>query len=350
MKKFQITPLSEDIERRFAQLSDCVIIDEAQQLPILFPALRSYVDDPQNKNKKFILLGSASPTLIKSVSESLAGRTSFLELTPFIFNEITALGENMIDHLWCYGGFPVPFLMDDTISRMDWFESYTRTFIERDLSVMGIDVSGPQMRRLWAMLAHFNGNIWNASQLAGSMGVNYQTVNRYTDILEQTFLIRRLQPYYRNIGKRIVKSPKIYFRDTGLLHYFLGIRIMERLQVHPARGNSWEAFAIEQICSTFTLEFPGCQFYYWRTAGGAEVDLIVDIGGYLIPFEIKLHSSPGKSMIKGLLSCMDDLNIKKGYVINYGQEIYSLKENVTVIPLKELLPDIYRVIPENLGF
>ncbi len=336
-KSSDLIPLEEDTENRLKQLSHKFIIDEAQQLPRLFPALRSFIDDPVNENTKIILLGSASPSLIKKISESLAGRTTFLELTPFIYREI--LEYNSLEHLWFTGGFPIPFLMDEPSSVTDWHDAYTRTFIERDLSVLGIDISPQNMRRLWTMLAHFNGNIWNASQLAASMGVNYHTVNRYTDILEQTFLIRKLQPYYRNIGKRLVKSPKVYFRDTGLLHFFSGIRSVDQLHVHPQRGSSWEAFVIQQICTLYEMLLPGTQFYFWRTARGAEVDLLVDTGDRLIPFEIKLHSAPGKNMVKGMQSCMTDLKIDKGYVVYPGEETYSLKDNITVIPVKKVLKE-----------
>jgi predicted AAA+ superfamily ATPase len=189
------------------------------------------------------------------------------------------------------------------------------------------------------MIAHFNGNIWNASQLAASLGVNYQTVNRYTDILEQTFLIRKLPPYFVNIGKRIVKSPKIFFRDTGLLHYFTGIHSIEQLNTHPARGASWEAFLIEQIIALYQLYVPGSRFYYWRTAGGAEVDLLIESAGRIILFEIKLHSAPTNKMVQGLNACMQDLEIDKGYVVYPGDELYQLSDAVTVIPVKKLLLD-----------
>jgi len=339
-KSSDFIPFAEDTEQRLNQLSSRIIIDEAQQLPALFPALRSFVDNPKNKQTKILLLGSASPSLIKQISESLAGRTSFLELTPFLFKEIhDNEPSTKLNQLWFKGGFPVPFLMNDTLAVIDWFDAYTRTFIERDLTALNIDVSSVNMRRLWAMLAHFNGQIWNASQLAASMGVNYQTVNRYMDILEQTFLIRKLQPYFRNIGKRLVKSPKVYFRDTGLLHFFTGIRTMDQLQISPIRGASWEAFIIEQLCAIYMLTTPGVQFYYWRTAKGAEVDLLVDIGHRLIPFEIKLHSAPSKHLIKGLSSCMKDLSLNHGYVVYPGDQIYTLKDSITVIPIEKLLSD-----------
>lgn len=332
------TPLSEDIERRISQLNEKVIFDEAQQLPQLFSVLRSFVDENRDRKRQYILLGSASPRLIKQISESLAGRTSFFELTPFLFEEVFNHDSSFtLERLWFHGGFPEVSLTNEDDFFIDWFEGYSKTFIERDLAAIGINISSPQMRKLWTMIAHSNCNIWNASQLAASLGVNYQTVNRYTDILEQTFLIRKLQPYFINIKKRIIKSPKIMFRDTGLLHYFLGIHDFENLQTHPARGASWESFVIEQLIAFFNIYFPNSRFYYWRTAGGAEVDLLVEVKGKIIPFEIKLHSAPNKNMAKGLLACMYDLKIQQGYIIYPGKEEYSLGNNITVMPIEKLL-------------
>lgn len=331
-------PLAEDPEYRLNQLKTKVIFDEAQQLPPLFSILRSVVDNERKQNGQFVLLGSASPDLIKQISESLAGRTSFLELTPFLFIEVFNHNpEYTPETLWLKGGYPDVFLMNNEIGRIDWFDSYCRTFIERDLSSIGIDISGGLMRKLWTMLAHINANIWNASQLASSLGINYQTVNRYADILEKTYMIRRLQPYYRNIGKRLVKSPKVMFRDTGLLHYFLGIQTSEHLSTHPARGASWEAFITEQLIGLFNLYKPGSHFYFWRTSGGAEVDLLIETAGKLIPFEIKLHSSPSKNMTKGILTCMKDLNIDKGFILYPGKETYSLGNSIIAFPVNQLL-------------
>ena len=245
--------------------------------------------------------------------------------------------------LWFRGGFPVAFLEGDNRARHDWFEAYTRTFIERDLAALGIDVSAPAMRRLWTMLAHVNGGIWNASQIAASLGVSYHTVNRYVDILEHTFLVRKLPPYFVNVGKRLVKSPKLYFRDTGLLHYFLGIRTPEALDTHPARGASWEAFVIDQLVSTFSRALPGCQAFFWRTAQGNEVDLLVEAHGKRIPFEIKLHSAPRAEDAQGLLRCMSDLGAPRGYLVYPGRQPYSLGHGVTALPAAPLLAHPERV-------
>ncbi|MGH7830746.1 MAG: ATP-binding protein, partial [Candidatus Binatia bacterium] len=253
-------PLAADAEARLDQLGDRVIFDEAQRVPELFPVLRGVIDSRRSRNGRFVLMGSASPSLVRSISESLAGRTAFLDLSPFRWSEVKSYRRTEgLATLWLRGGFPPAFLERDDQARHEWLESYTRAFIERDLPALGIEVSAPQMRKLWTMLAHCNGGVWNASQLAASLGVSYHTVNRYVDILEQTFLIRKLPPYFANIRKRLVKSPKIYFRDTGLLHYFLGIDSASALDTHPARGMSWEAFIIDQLISAFHQAAPGSQ-------------------------------------------------------------------------------------------
>ena len=337
-------PLAADPEARLAQLQGPVILDEAQRVPEIFPVLRGVVDRVRGRRGRFVLLGSASPALVRHISESLAGRTAFLDLPPFRWDEVaTRRPPPRLSDLWFRGGFPVAFLEPDDRARHHWLEGYTRTFIERDLAALGIDVSAAQMRRLWTMLAHVNGGVWNASQLAASLGVSYHTVNRYVDILEQTFLIRKLPPYFANIGKRLVKSPKVYFRDTGLLHYFLGILTPEALDTHPGRGPSWEAFVIDQLVSAFQRGLPGSQAFFWRTAQGGEVDLLVEAGGRQIPFEVKLHSAPRAEDARGLLRCMGDLGLRRGYVVYAGRERYSLGQGVTALPAEELLAHPGRV-------
>jgi len=187
------------------------------------------------------------------------------------------------------------------------------------------------------MLAHANGGLWNASQLAASLGVSYHTVNRYADVLEQTFLVRRLPPYFRNIGKRLVRSPKVYFRDSGLLHYFLGVRAAADLDVHPARGASWEAFVVDQLVSAYQRLDPGTQAWFWRTARGVEVDLLIERRGRLVPFEIKLHSAPDADAARAVRLCMADLGLPKGYVVYPGRERYSLGGGVWALPADDCL-------------
>lgn len=335
--------LSGDPEDGLKRLKEHFIIDEVQQLPAIFPVIRSFVDQSRKKNGQMVLLGSASLSLIHQISETLAGRVGFLDITPFHWHEVYGKKGITLETLWYRGGFPDAFLKPADNDRIDWFTAYTRTFIERDLSAMGISISSPQMRKLWTMLAHFNGGIWNASQLAASMGVSFHTINRYTDILEQTFLIRKLPPYFANIGKRLVRSPKVYFRDTGLLHYFLGLHDSDTFTAHPACGASWEGFVIEQMITAFQLFSPGSQPFFWRTASGAETDLIIQKNNRLIPFEIKLHSAPSLKDVPGLVSCMKDLNLDRGYVLNPGLNEYSIGSGIIVLPTEKLLSNLERL-------
>ncbi len=331
------TPLAADPEARLEQLGDHVILDEAQRLPELFPVLRGALDRVHAKGR-YVLLGSASPLLVRGISESLAGRTSFLDLPAFRWEEVSGRrGFSDLAILWLRGGFPSAALESDDRARMDWMEAYARAFIERDLPGLGIEVSAAQMRKLWAMLAHVNGGLWNASQLAASLGVSYHTVNRYVDILELAFLIRRLQPFHVNIGKRLVKSPKLYFRDTGLLHYFLGIRDATALETHPSRGASWEAFVIDQLVSLYERHAPGSRPYFYRTASGLEVDLLVDLGPRRVAFEVKLHHSPGADVTRGLRACFEDLGVARGYVVYPGREDYSLGRGIMALAAPRLL-------------
>jgi predicted AAA+ superfamily ATPase len=331
-------PLAADPEARLTQLGERVIFDEAQRLPELFPVLRGVIDRDRGRCGRFVLLGSASPRLVHAISESLAGRTAFLDLTPFRWDEVRGRGAaGGLLALWCRGGFPRAFLDADDRRRRDWLEAYTRAFVERDLPALGIEVSPAQMRTLWTMLAHANGGLWNASQLAASLGISYHTVNRYVDILEHTFLIRKLPPFVANVGKRLVKSPKVYFRDTGLLHYFLGIDSADRLAVHPARGASWEGFVIEQLVSAFERAASGGRPYFWRTARGDEVDLLIDHGSRQVPFEIKLHSAPRADEARGLVRCLETLRLPRGYLVYPGRERYSLGHGVTALPAELLL-------------
>lgn len=331
-------PLAADPEARLAQLGDRVVFDEAQRLPELFPVLRGLIDRRRSRKGRFVLLGSASPSLVRGISETLAGRTAFLDLPPFRWEEVRkSRPQGGLSALWLRGGFPDAFLEPDDRARQDWMEAYTRAFIERDLPALGIDVEAPRMRRLWTMLAHVHGGIWNASQLAASLGVSYHTVERYVDILEQAFLVRKLPPYFANLGKRLVKSPKVYLRDSGLLHHFLGIRGTENLDTHPARGASFEGFLVDQLLSAYRRLDPACQAWFWRTAQGDEVDLLIETGGRLVPFEAKLHSAPGADEARGLRRCMADLGLPRGYVVHPGRERYSLGQGVTAMPAAVLL-------------
>jgi hypothetical protein len=344
-KPSDLVRLSEDPEGGMSRLGNRFILDEAQRLPALFPVLRGWVDAHRKQRGQGVLLGSASLSLIRQISETLAGRIGFLDLTPFQWVEVRGSAKRAtLETLWFRGGFPDACLESSHQARWEWYEAYTRTFIERDLRALGIEFSAPQMRKLWTMLAHVHGNMWNASQLAASLGVSFHTVNRYTDILEQTFLIRKLPPYFVNIGKRLVKSPKVYFRDSGLLHYFLGIHEPKLLDVHPLRGASWEGCVLEQMIGLLQVHASGAQAFFWRTATGSEVDLLIQQGAVRVPFEIKLHAAPSRAMTAGLTSCMKDLKLSRGYLVYPGREDYSLGEGIMALSAERLLGQPDRLV------
>jgi predicted AAA+ superfamily ATPase len=336
-------PLEADIEARLRALGDHVILDEAQRLPELFPVLRSLTDENRHTKGRWVLLGSASFDLVRGISESLAGRIAFIELPGLQTQELsTDLDSgtdpsNLVGHRWLRGGYPEAWLQSDDAARTDWFEAYERTFVHKDVLELGMGVQTSTVARLWAMMAHSAGGIWNASSFGAALGVNYQTVNRYAELLEGSFLIRRLAPWYANIGKRLTKSPKLLFRDTGLLHHFLGIRDRKTLDVHPMRGHSWENFVAEGLITRFAREHSGCQFGYWRTLAGAEVDLIVERAGQILPIEVKLHTSPVASDLRGLSNCIEDLDCKTGIVLHGGTATYEIGSKIRAIPAADVL-------------
>lgn len=312
--------------RQFA--NDMVIIDEIQRLPALFPLLRALVD--QNRiNGRFLILGSASPQLIKQASESLAGRVIYHELAPF---SVFETGFEKTNRLWLRGGYPESFLAKSDASSFKWREAFVKTYLEMDIPQLGIRAPAAQIGRLWTMLAHFNGQLWNASQIALSLGVSAPTVRNYLDILEDTFIVRRLVPYHLNLKKRIVKSPKVYLRDTGLLHVLLRNIGFDDLQNHPALGGSWEGFVVEQIIALIPTNW---RFFFYRTIAGAEIDLLLfDDRNNPIAVEIKYSATP--KVTKGFWSAYSDLSCVKGFVVYPGEESYPLGQNVRALPVKNL--------------
>jgi predicted AAA+ superfamily ATPase len=331
-----VTRLEADPEYTLRSLKGPVILDEAQRMPALFPILRALIDERRRTRGRFILLGSAHPSLVRGNSESLAGRNGFLDLYPLCYSEVANTRVSLAD-LWLRGGFPEPCLHPARRSRRDWMDGYIRTFLERDLAGLALDVSAAQIRRFWNMLAYAHGTLWNASELGRALGLSYHTVNRYADILEQAFLLRRLPPYFVNLNKRMVKSPKIYLTDTGLLHAFLGIESARQLDVSPQRGASWEGFIIEQIVRREKLAYPASQFYFWRTAIGQEVDLIVERGSERIGVEIKVGAHVAGSDFKNLRTAMDDLKLTRAWLVNQTDRRYSPLPGIQVIPAQQLL-------------
>lgn len=327
-----------DPEMLLERAAGPVVLDEAQVWPPVFPVLRSLVDESPRRNGRFVVVGSAQPALVRGASESLAGRVGFLDLDPLSVAEVAAGAPRVtIDSLWLRGGFPGALHARGLPAWRDWMEGFARTFVERDVGALGLEVSAPRMRQLWGMLAHLHGGIFNASELGASLGTSYHTVQRYVDILERCFLVRRLAPYHRNVGKRLVRSPRLFLRDTGLLHYFLGVRRAEQLEHEPRRGASWEGFVIEQIIRRERLERPESQFWFWRTATGMEVDLLVDRAGDLVPVEIKLARRVADSDLKGLRSCMTDLGLRRGVLLAEVDRPFAAGKGIEVLPVREAL-------------
>jgi predicted AAA+ superfamily ATPase len=304
-----------------------IVMDEIQREPSLFPLLRPLLDVPSRK-ARYLLLGSASPSLVAGASESLAGRAGFIDLTPFLACEMQPLPATLM-RLWLRGGFPRSYLARSEPASLDWRESYMRAVLERDVPALRPGLPAATISRLLTMLAHLHGGVLNESELAGSLGITAPTVGRYIDVLEGLFAIRRLSPYFENVGKRLTKAPRIYVRDTGLLHALLGIQDMGNLRSHPKAGASWEGFAIEQIVGALTLLGESPRPFYWRTHGGAEVDLILEAGSKRVAIEIKLSGSPAIS--RGMHECLKDLSCP-GFIIHGGKNAYPMGPTVRALP------------------
>jgi predicted AAA+ superfamily ATPase len=325
-----------DPELALGRLEGTLILDEAQELPALFAVLRSVIDANRQKTGRFYLLGSVSPTLVRRVSESLAGRVGMVELTPFLYGEVVESLRGLDDY-WLRGGYPEVCLESDDTRRARWLEQYVQSLVQRDLAGYGLKTSPQEMARFLGMLAHVHGGVLNASELGRSLGVTYHTVGGYLDILEGHFLIRRLQPWHANLGKRLVKSPKLYVRDCGLLHALLGIRDLRGLLQSPRRGASWEGLLVEQVIALERLRQTGSRFWFYRTQAGAEIDLIVDRGEERIGYEFKCGVSVSRGDASGLLAGIADGVLRRGRVVYAGNRRYPLADNVDAVPAVEML-------------
>jgi hypothetical protein len=312
--------------RALEGLSGLVVIDEVQRQPGLFELLRVLIDRPHNA-ARFLLLGSASPGLIRGVSESLAGRIGFVDLSGFNLFEI---GPDHWIRLWTRGGFPRSYLAGNVTESLLWREDFIRTFLERDIPQFGITIPAETLRRFWTMIAHYHGQVWNAADFARSLGTSENTSRRYLDILAGAYVVRILPPWFENIGKRQVKSPKIYIRDSGILHALLGLRVEADIQSHPKLGSSWEGFALEQVISLLESR----DVYFWGTHSGAELDLLVFSGGKRYGFEFKYADAPERT--RSMLSAMNDLSLKHLWVVYPGKDEYPLDETITVLPVRSL--------------
>ena len=307
-----------------------VVLDEVQTLPDLFRALRPEID-ADRRNGRFLLLGSASGPLLQQSSESLAGRASYAELTPFLASEV-AHDLGGLQNLWQRGGFPLSHLAASDALSWAWRQDFLRTFLHRDMPALGVRVPAETMRRFWTMLAHLQGQPLNASQLGLALGgASHTTVARHLDVLVDALMVRRLAPYLPHVGKRLVKSPRIYVRDSGLLHALLGIQDAQALQGHPIAGVSWEGFVIEQIAAALPAD---AVLGYYRTAAGAELDLVAQVQGRTLAFEIKLSSAPKPA--RGFWQALQDVKPDRSFVVAPVERGYELAAGVRVVGLAEL--------------
>lgn len=309
-----------------ADLKGLVVLDEVQRRPELFPILRVLLDR-KPLPAKFLILGSASPELLRQSSESLAGRIETIVMGGLSLDEV---GDKQASRLWLRGGFPLSYLAKNDADSSVWRNSFIRTFLDRDLRQQGVSVPVVAMHRFWTMVAHSHGQIWNAADPAGSLGVSQPTIRRYLDILSGVFMVRQLQPWHQNIKKRQVKSPKIYMRDTGILHSLLGIRTMDDLLTNPKYGASWEGYVIEEIIHSVDPD----EVYFWATHNAAEIDLVFIKDGRMYGVECKRADAPG--MTPSIRVALEDLKLEHVAVIYPGKQRYSVNKKVTVVPFNAI--------------
>jgi predicted AAA+ superfamily ATPase len=308
-------------------LTGLIVIDEIQRMPELFPLLRYLVD--QGQNRRFVILGSASRDLIRQSSESLAGRIAYYYLSGFRLHDI---GPENMKTLWLRGGLPSSFLSDSDEESYLWRNQYITTFLERDIPQLGITVPARTLRRFWLMLCHYHGQILNYAELGRSFGISDMTIRKYCDILEGTFMIRILQPWYANVGKRVVKRPKLYLRDSGLFHALLSIEKPEHIHASPKLGASWEGFALDCVCRALGKE--DTELFFWHTHSGAELDLFWQSGGKNWGVEFKYEDAP--RLTRSMQTVMDDLQLTGLWIVYPGKSSYALAKHIQVLPLSEI--------------
>jgi len=315
-----------EAQNALQNLKGTVVIDEVQRQPELFPLLRVLADRVPLP-AKFLILGSASPNLIKDASESLAGRVERIRIGGFSLDEV---GLKNTEQLWLRGGLPRAYLAGNDKECFTWLKEYAQSFIERDLPLHGVSLPPVTLFRFWTMLAHYHGQVFNASEIARSLGISVMTVKRYVDVMTGVFVIRQVQPWFANIKKRQVKSPKIYFNDTGILHSLLGIQSKKDLMSHPKFGASWEGFILEEVIRAVEPH----EVFFWATHQGAEIDLLFNKGGKMYGVEIKRQDAP--RMTPSLKNALEDLKLKRIVVIYPGSRRYSIHKQVDVIPFDEI--------------
>ena len=308
-------------------LDGLVVLDEIQRMPQLFTTLRVLADRPDARSR-FLILGSVSPDLVRGVSESLAGRVEFVELTGF---DLAETGAPAWRRLWLRGGLPRSYLAASDDDSMAWRDGFVRTFLERDIPQLGITIPPAAMRRFWTMLAHWHGQIWNGSELGRAIAASDKTVRRYLDLLTGTYMVRQLQPWFENVAKRQVKAPKIYLRDTGLLHALLGLPDDDALLGHPRVGASWEGFAIEQILGALGRS----DAWFWNAHGGGELDLLVIERGRRIGFEVKFNEAP--RITAAMRNVAETLALDHLFVVCPTPHAYPVDAGITVLPITEVV-------------
>ncbi len=315
----------EEPQTALEHLTGTVVIDEVQRMPELFPLLRVLAD--RQVDTRFLLLGSASPDLVRDVSESLAGRVAYHDLGAFSLDEA---GAGAWRNLWLRGGFPRSYLAEDETASFLWREDFIRSHLERDIPGLGITIAAETLRRFWLMVSHYHGQTLNFSELSRSFGVSDHTIRRYLEILTGTFMIRLVPPWHANVGKRLVKAPKLYIRDSGLFHALHTIATPAELESHPKLGASWEGFALEQAIRLHGINHP----HFWGTHSGAELDLVWQARGTLWGMEFKYQDAP--RMTRGIRAVMRDLPLRHLWIVYPGPERYSLDASVTVLPVAEI--------------
>ncbi|MCK4415300.1 MAG: ATP-binding protein [Candidatus Eisenbacteria sp.] len=314
------------------ELRGLVVIDEIQRIPEVFPVIRVLVDRPRHP-ARFLVLGSASPNLLRQSSESLAGRIAYHELEGFSIEEVSS---RKASQLWLRGGFPRSFLARSARASMEWRREFVGTFLERDIPQLGIRIPAPTMRRFWSMLAHYHGQIWNASEFARSFGVGDTTVRRYLDLLESVFMVRQLQPFHANLAKRQVRAPKVYLADTGMLHALLDLPDRRSLEGHPKLGASWEWFAMNAVIGQVGARREQC--YFWATHAGAELDLLIVRGQHRWGLEFKRTSAP--KITRSMRTAMADLRLKRLDVIHAGAQSFPLAKNINAVSFSRIRQDL----------
>ena len=327
-----LSRLAADANLALRTLKGLIIIDEVQRLPNLFPLLR-VLSDRRPRPARFLVLGSASPDLLRQSSESLAGRITYYELNGLGLDEV---GNQRLRRRWLRGGFPAAYLASSNRTCFEWLESFARTFVERDLAQLGVRTPGATLRRFWAMLAHRHGQSWNSSEFARSFGVADTTVRHYLDVLTDTLVVKQLPPWHANLKKRQVKAPKVYIRDSGLVHHLLGITSAGDLDVHPGRGSTWEGLVLELVMER--LRAAGREFYYWRTHTGAELDLLAVSGRERLGVEVKLSSAP--TITPSMRHAMRDLDLTELIVVHAGEMSFPMADRIRAVSAHRLLEDL----------